>query len=172
MDEDLLRSYRRWQALEDGGAEDEADRVFQSVFSAAAEPVSASRDFTVRTMAAVAAAAARDARRARRVRVAAVAGGIAGGTAAAYFAAGLVLSAVSAIVVGLLDLLVVGVVHVASAVQSGIDVWSVAASVGSAVASMATDARVAVALVMIQGVAIVAFVALRRLLGSDVELLK
>lgn len=172
MDEDLLRSYRRWQALEDGGQDDQADRAFRTVFNAAVTPVPVSQAFTARTMAAIAAAAARDARRARRVRVAAAAGGIAGGTAAAYFAAGFVLSAVSAVFVGLLDLLIVGVVYVASAMQSGIDVWSVAASLGRAMAAVAADPRVAVGLVMIQGVAIAAFVALRRLLGSDVELLK
>lgn len=172
MDEDPIREYRRWQALEEAGHEDEADRAFHALYKTAVEPLPVSPKFTAQTMAAVTAAAARDARHARRVRFGALVGGIAGGMAAVYFTAGYVLTAMSWVFVGLLDLSIVGVVYVAGAMQSGIDVWSIAASVGRATAALAADPRVAIGLVMMQGVAIAAFVALRRLLGSDVELLK
>lgn len=172
MDDDPLRAYRRWQTLEENGHDEEADRAFEGLFNAAVPPLAVSPDFTSRAMAAVAAAAERDARRARRVRVGAVAGGVSGSVAVAYFAAGYVMTALAAVFVGFIDLLVVAVVNGAAAMQSGMDMWSVAASVGRAVAAIAGDPRVAIGLVMIQGVAIAAFVALRRLLGSDVELLK
>ena len=172
MEDDPLRTYRRWQAFEDAGQEDEADRAFEGLFKATIEPVMPARDFTVRAMAAVAAASERDARRARRVKLGALSAGLVGSAAGVYFAAGYVLTAATSALVGFLDLLIVTVVAVAGAVQSGFDMWSVAASVGRALAGVAGDPRVAVGLVMIQGVAIAAFVALRRLLGSDAELLK
>jgi hypothetical protein len=172
MNDDPLRAYRRWQALEEDGHEDEADRAFEGLFKSTVQPLAPSRDFTARTMAAVGAAAVRDARHARRVRTGAVVGGVTGSVAAAYFAAGYVLTAVTSVFVGFIDLLVVAVVNGAGAMQSGIDLWSIAASLGGAAAALAGDPRVAVGLVMIQGIAIAAFIALRRLLGSDVELLK
>lgn len=172
MEDDPLRAYRRWQAFEETGHEDEADRAFEGLFKTTVQPLAPSREFTARTIAAVGDAAARDARRARRLRVAAVIGGLAGSAAATFFAAGYLLSALTSVFVGFIDLVIVAVVQIAGAMQSGIDVWSVAASLGRAAAAVAGDPRVAVGLVMIQGVAIAAFVALRRLLGSDVELLK
>jgi hypothetical protein len=172
MDDDPLRAYRRWQTLEENGHDEDADRAFEGLFKVTVQPLAASPDFTSRAMAAVAAAAERDARRARRVRVATVVGGVSGSLAAAYFAAGYVMTALAAVFVGFIDLLVLAVVNGAAAMQSGMDMWSVAASVGRALAAVAGDPRVAIGLVMIQGVAIAAFIALRRLLGSDVELLK
>ena len=172
MDDELIRAYRRWQALEEDGREDEADRAFEAVFQGSVSPVPVRREFAPLTMAAVAAAAARDAQRARRARQVSLVGGIAGGGAVTYFGAGYLLTGLSAVFVRFIDLTIVAVVYVASAMQSGADVWSLAASLGRATAALAGDARVAIALVMIQGVAIAAFVALRRLLDSDVELLK
>ena len=172
MEDDPLRAYRRWQALEDAGQDEEADRAFEGLFKAAVPPVAPSPQFTSRAMAAVAAAAARDARRARHVRRGALVGGLVGSAAAVYFAAGYFLSALTSVFFGFIDLLVVAVVNTAGAMQSGIDMWSLAASLGRAAAALAGDPRVAVGLVMIQGVAIAAFIVLRRLLGSDVELLK
>jgi hypothetical protein len=172
MDDDPIRSYRRWQALEDEGRDDEADRTFDAVFKAGIPNLAPSRDFTAQTMAAVAAAAERDTLRARRLRIVALMAGTAASVVAVYFGAGYAFTAMSAVLVRLIDLLIVGVVYVASVMQSGADVWSVAASIGRATAAVAGDPRVAVALIMIQGVAIAAFVALRRLLQSDVEILK
>ena len=172
MDDDPIRSYRRWQALEEEGREDEADRAFDAVFKAGVSSLLPSSDFTAQTMAAVAAAAERDAARARRMRTAAFVAGTAGTAVAVYFGAGYAFSVLSTVLVRLIDLLIVGVVYVASVMQSGANVWSIAASLGRATAALAGDPRVAVALIMIQGVAIVAFVALRRLLHSDVEILK
>ena len=105
MDDEPLRAYRRWQALEEGGQDEDADRVFEGLFKATVQPVAPSRDFTARTLAAVTAAAERDARRARRVRVGALVGGGASSAAAAYFAAGYVLSALTSVFVGFIDLL-------------------------------------------------------------------
>lgn len=172
MEDDPLRAYRRWQALEETGHEDEADLAFEGLFKTAVPPLAPSREFTARTMAAVADAATRDARRARRLRVGAAVGGVAGSAAATYFAAGYLLSALTSVFLGFIDLVIVAVVQTAGAMQSGIDIWSVAASLGRAAAAVVGDPRVAVGLVMIQGIAIAAFIALRRLLGSDVELLK
>ena len=172
MDDDSIRAYRRWHELEEAGREEDADRAFDALFKAAVAPVPVSRAFTADTMAAVSIAAARDVRRARRVRHAAIAGGVAGGAAATYFGASYVFAAVSAVFVRLIDVLVFGVLYLAAAMESGADMWSIAASLGRAMAAVASDPRVAVALVVIQAVAIAAFVALRRLLDSDLELSK
>jgi hypothetical protein len=172
MDEDPIREYRRWQELEEAGRDEDADRAFEGVFKASATGVPVSHDFTARTMAAVAGAVEHDVRRARRVRRVALVSAIGSGAAAIYFGAGYALAAMSSVFVRLIDLLIVGVVYVVGAMQSGVDLWSLAVSVGRAAAAVAGDPRVAIALVMIQGVAIAAFVALRRLLDSDGELLK
>lgn len=172
MEDDPIRAYRRWQALEDEGREEEADRAFETVFKSTVAPPPVSPDFTGRTMTAIAAAAQRDARRARRIRKASMAAGVAGSAAAAYFGAGYVVTGVSALAVRLIDLLVVGVIYVVTIMQSGADVWSVAATLGRAMGALVADPKVAVALVMLQGIAVAAFIALRRLLESDVEILK
>lgn len=172
MDDDPIRACRRWLALEEAGRVDEADRAFEALFKDAAPSAAVSHAFTAATMAAVAAAAERDARRTRRVRSAALVCSVAGAAGAAYFGAGYVLGAVFAVFVRLIDLLIDGVVYVATAMQSGVDLWTVAGALGRATAAVVADPRVAVALVVLQGVAIAAFVALRRLLDSDGELLK
>lgn len=172
MNDDPVRAYQRWQAAEEGGRDEEADRAFEALFSASMPAVPVPADFETRTMHAVAAAAERDARRARHVRSAALVASVAGGAAAAYFGFGYALSVMSAVFVRLIDLVIVGVVYVVTVMQSGADAWSVAASLGRATAAAVADARVALALIVIQGVAIAAFMALRRLLHSDVEILK
>ena len=170
--DDPLRAYRRWQALEEEGRDEEADRAFEAVFKSTVAPAPVSLEFTARTMTAIAAAAERDARRARRVRRASMLAGVASGIAAAYVGAGYVVAVVSAVAVRLIDLLVVGVIHVVTIVQSGADVWSVAATLGRAMGALVADPKVAIGLVMMQGIAVAAFIALRRLLESDVEILK
>ena len=172
MDDEQVRAYRRWQALEEDGRDEEADRAFHALFKGTVAPVPISHDFGAQTLAAVAAASERDGRRAQRARQAAVVAGVACGAAAIYFGAGYVSTGLSAAFLRLIDLMIVAVVSVASFMQSGADLWTVARSVGRAAAAMAGDARVAIALVVIQAVAVAAFVALRRLLDSDVELLK
>jgi hypothetical protein len=172
MEEDPVRAYRRWQALEGEGRDEEADRAFETVFKTTLASLPVPPEFTAKTMTAVAAAAQRDLRRVRRVRRASLGAGVAGGAAAMYFGAGYILAGVSAVAVRLIDLLVVGVIYVVTVVQSGADVWSIAATLGRAMGALVMDPKVAVALVMMQGIAVAAFIALRRLLESDVEILK
>ena len=82
--DDPLRAYRRWQALEEEGRDEEADRAFEAVFKSTVAPAPVSLEFTATTMTAIAAAAERDARRARRVRRASMLAAVASGIAAAY----------------------------------------------------------------------------------------
>src|SRR5688500_16981355 len=67
MTTDPDRLYRRWQAAETEGREDDADGEFAALFNATAQPQGVGAAFAARTMEAVAAAGAREARRARRL---------------------------------------------------------------------------------------------------------
>jgi hypothetical protein len=169
MDEELTRSYSRWHEAEAGNREGEADAAFTRVFRSVLQEPGVSTGFTARTMAAVAAAAARDARRARRTRkvlaplaVTTVAAGI-------YFGAGMIASVLSATVVRLLDLLIGTVVAAATALQAGVDAWTVITNLGRAAAGFIANPAVTVTILLVQVIAITALVALHRLLGSDRE---
>jgi hypothetical protein len=169
MDDDHLNSYLRWRAADESGADEAADAAFRAVFqSAVAEPV-VSSDFTARTMSAVAAAAQRDARRVRRMRAGLVGASIVGGAAGAYYGAGLAVSALSGAFTRLLNLFVAAVVGAAAALQAGADFWTLLANVGRGAAAVAADPEVTFVILIIQGLAIVALLALQRLLGSDGE---
>ncbi|HSL22264.1 MAG TPA: hypothetical protein VK886_12070 [Vicinamibacterales bacterium] len=171
MDEELGRSYGRWRTAEVAGRDDEADSAFKGVFAAAPrqEP---SLQFTARAMRAVAESSATEVRQARQTRRGLIAGGALGGLVALYFGAGLIASAVSATLLGLLDLLVATVVNTASAVNTGADVWSVLGALGRAAAAFVADPKVTITLLAIQGVAAMALFALQRLLGTDGESFK
>jgi hypothetical protein len=169
---DPNRNYRRWRAAEAEGRDDEADAEFGALFGAVVPPPGVGADFAARTMQAVSAAAAQELRRARRVRRLTVAAGIGGSAAAAYFGAGLIATLVSAAFTRGFDLLIGMVVRIAGAVQTGADLWSVLASVGRAAAALATDPTVTMMLFALQGIAVVALLALQRLLGTDEESLK
>lgn len=171
MDDDLDRGYRRWRAAEAAGRDEEADAAFRGVFPTAPrhEPP---LQFTARAMQAVAEGSAREARRARRTRVGVIAGGALGGLVVVYFGAALIGSAVSAMVLGLLDLLVATVVNTAAAANTGADVWSVLGSLGRAAATYVANPKVTITLLAIQGVAAMALFALQRLLGTDGESFK
>lgn len=172
MDEDLIRSYRRWQAAEAALRDNDADAEFQSVFAAAVDPGGVSAGFTAQTMAAIAAAAVRERRRAWRLRAAMVAGGLLAGTTAAYFGAGFLVAFASAALTGLIDLAIGAVVGMAGAAQTGAGLWSVLTSVGGAAATFVADPSVTVMLLALQGIAVAALVALHRLLGLNEESLK
>src|SRR5688572_1999749 len=72
MDDELVRSYNRWRAVErateDIGRDDDADAAFGTMFRDAVREQPVSLDFTARALQAVAAAAERDAQRVRRTR--------------------------------------------------------------------------------------------------------
>jgi hypothetical protein len=171
MTVDPTRSYRRWQAAEADGRDDEADAEFAVVFGTVPQPgVGAS--FTARTMEAVAAAAAKEARRARQTRIATLVTGLIGGIAAVYFGAGLLVSLVSTVMTRGFDLLIGAVVRMAGAAQTGADLWSVVTSMGRAAVAFAADPTVTMMLFALQGIAVAALIVLQRLLGTDEESLK
>jgi hypothetical protein len=162
-------SYGHWRAAEESERDDDADSAFRTLFQTAMPDQPVSPEFTLRTMTAVAAAAVGDARRARRVRAGVVTGTVVASIAAVYFGAGWAISFASAAFVGLLNVLIDAAVRGVVAFQTGADVWSVLASLGRAVAAMAADSNVILAMIAISAVAIAALLALQRLLGSDGE---
>jgi hypothetical protein len=86
-----------------------------------------------------------------------------------YFTAGLMMSALSAVVVGALDLLVGLVVRSATAVSSGGGAWSILTSLGQAAGGVLTSPSVTTTILALQGIAVAALIALQRLLRSDRE---
>jgi hypothetical protein len=178
MDE-LEKRYARWCAAERGGPEladadreDAADAAFAAVFSATMPQVRIPAGFADETMQVIAQVAASDALRAKRTRRVLGAGSAAVATVALYFGAGPAVSSLSSLFVSALDLLIATVVWFASSADSRPDLWSVLASVGRAAGAFVSDPKVTVVLLALQGIAIAAFVALQRLLGSGPELYK
>lgn len=167
MNDDLVRAYSRWVEAEEHERDDDADLAFDQVYRAALseEPVSAT--FATRTMEAVATAAAADARRTRRTRRLLVPAGIAAVAAVAYFSASFVTAALSTTVVDVVNLLVGGIVSVATSLQRGADVWTVISGLGRAANAFMGNPAVTVTILVIQAIAITALIALQRLLGSD-----
>jgi hypothetical protein len=171
MYEDLNHRYRQWRAADEEGRDQDADAAFGIVFDAVPEqPVSAA--FAAATMARIAEVAAHEARAAKRLRRGVVAGGIAAAAVSAYFGAGLLVSALSAIFGTLFDLFVALTVRTADGVQTGAGVWNVLASLGRALGAFVADPAVTFALIAIQGIAIAALVTLQRLLGSEEDSFK
>jgi hypothetical protein len=172
MDDNLNRSFRRWQAAESTGRDDEADAEFKSLFATVVPQPGVATDFAARTMDAVAQASARQARHARRIRRAVAAAAAVGAVLAAYFGSGLLVGFGSGLVARTVDLLIAVVVKLAAAVQTGADVWSVLSSIGGTAAAVAADPKVTVMLFALQAIALGALFALQRLLGVDEESLK
>jgi hypothetical protein len=83
-----------------------------------------------------------------------------------------ILWALSSILVGGIELLVGTIVRVIGAVQGGADLWTLMSALGRAAGAFVTDPTVTVVIVVLQGIAMAALVALQRLLGSDRESLK
>lgn len=169
MDDQLSSGYRRWREAEAAGNDEEADAAFGKLVRAVADEEPASRAFTTRTMQAIAAEAARDAVRAARTRRAVAATSVVGLAVAGWFGASYALSAMSAMIAGLFNLLVGAVVRVAAGVHAGADVWSLLGSLGHAASAFVADPKVTVLLLVLQGLALAALVTLQRLLGSDGE---
>lgn len=170
--DDIDRSYRRWRLAEADGRDADADAEFRVVFGSTLADAGIDAAFTARTLEAVAAAAEREARRMRKVRIASAAAGVAGLVTGAYFGMSFVVSFLSTMVVGGVDVLIGLVVRTAGAAQTGAGLWSVLSGVGRAAASFAADPTVTIMLVGLQGLAVAALLALQRLLGVDEESLK
>jgi hypothetical protein len=169
MDEQLIRDYRRWLEAEHDGRDDDADAAFATVVGGTLPEPAVSAGFVQQTVQAVAVAAARDARRTERTRTVLVPAACAALLTIAYFGSGLLGAALSIAVVGFLDLLVGLIVRVATTVPAGADVWTVVTSLGRVAASLLTNPAVTATILAIQGVALAALLALRRVLGSDGE---
>lgn len=169
MNDDLNWSYRRWRSAEEDDRAEDADAAFKSVFQAARPETRVPLGFTERTMATLAREAERQAVRARRTRRALVAGSLVGGLAAAYFAAGVVVSAVFTGFLRLLNFVVAVIVGAAAGADAGADFWSILSSLGRAMTAFAADPKVTFIILIVQGVAIAALFALQRLLGGSGE---
>ena len=170
MDEELTRLYSRWRAADETDRDDEADAAFRALSEVLLPERAVSLQFTARTTDAIAHAMAIDARRARRARKALVWGGVTAAIIAAYFGAGPALSVISTALVAALDLMIQAIVWVSTG--PNLSVWAVLNGLGRASAAFIADPKVTVIMFTIQGTAIAAFIALRRLLGSDREFLE
>jgi hypothetical protein len=169
MNDQPSRDWRRWTEAEQAGHDDDADALFAKVFRAAPGPDLPPSRFTAATMGAIAAAAAADARRARRMRAIGFPLAIAAAIVIVYTTAGLMMSALSAVVVGALDLLVSLVVRTATPASAGGGIWSIAGSLGRAAAGVLASPSVTTTILALQGIAVAALIALQRLLRSDRE---
>jgi hypothetical protein len=169
IDDELVRGYRRWRAMEDAGREDEADAAFGRVFREASGDVPVLAGFPADTMAAVASAVEQDAQRARRTRKVLVPVGTAAAAVLLYVGGGFLVSAMATAVMWAVNLAIGSIVGVATNAEAGVGVWSVARSLGRAAASFASSPVVTISIIAIQGVAMAALIALQRLLGSDGE---
>ncbi len=167
MREELDRLYSRWRVAEDADRHDEADAAFSTLSQAVLRERPGPLQVTHDTTAAIANAMAAEARRTGRARRRLVWGGVAAGLVAAYFGAAPALSLLSTVLVATLD----GLIQLIVLVSSGPDLnaWSLLSSLGRASAAFIVDPKVTVIMLTIQGIAIAALVALRRLLGSDRE---
>ena len=167
-----IGSYQRWRAAEEDERDEEADGAFRAMFQTVVPEHPLSPGFTARTMGLIAAAAARDARRSRRTRAAVGPVLVVGGAAAVYFGAGLAVRFLSTVFLGFLNLVIAAIVGGVSGVQTGAGLWGILSSLGRATAAFAADPTVTLVIFAIQGIAIAALVALRRLLGSNGERLE
>ncbi len=173
--DELERRYARWREAEAGepavsdAEAAAAEAAFGALFAATMPDVSVRDTFADDTMRAVAEAAAHDAARARRVRRWGVAASLPVAALAAYFGTGPLLSLVSWLLVTGIDLFVTTLVWLASSGEARPDLWSVLAGMGRAAGAFIADPKVTLALLVLHGVAIAAFMALQRLLGAGPE---
>jgi len=172
MDDELIRRYQRWLDADEHGRDDEADAACRTIFAAALSEPKVPADFAVRAAEAIAHARVRDAAAARRTRRATVAGSLAAAAAGIYLGGPWALSALSALLVGALDLFVGATVRVASGMDTGSDLWSLVSGLGRAAAAFVANPAVTAAMLAMQGIAMAALVMLHRLLGPDRESLK
>lgn len=169
MDDELKSRWRQWADAETSDREDEADAAFGEVWRETAREVLPAPAFTGRAMEAIAAEAVREAARAARLRRLGAAAAAVGVIAATWFGAGYAAAAARTVFVGLFNLSIGAVVTTASGVQAGAGLWSLLGSLGQAASAFVADPRVTFVLLVLQGLALAALVALQRLLGSDGE---
>jgi hypothetical protein len=169
MDDQLARLYSRWQAADETDRDDDADVAFRALTEAIIPQRAVTPQFTERTMEAIADARAADARRVKWTRKTLVFGATAG-LIAACFAAPFALSVISNALVAGLNGIIAAIVWVATGPD--LNLWSVVGSLGRASAAFIADPTVTITMLTMQGIAIAALVALRRLLGSDREFLE
>ena len=171
MDDNLYR-VRRWVDAEESGREDDADAACMAMFGAVSVEPSVTPEFTAATLRAIAAAGERDRVRAQRVRRATVAAGAVVTAALAYVAGPWALVAIWRGFLAFIELLVGVTVRIVVGLQTGADVWTVLAGMGRAAAALVADPTITVVIVAMQAIAMIALVALRRLLESDRESLE
>jgi hypothetical protein len=169
MDDHLARLFSRWRAADDTDRDDEADAAFRALTEYVIPERAVSPEFTARTMDAIADAVAADARRVAWMRKTLLVGGVAA-LVATCFAAPFALSVVSTALVAGLNGIIAAIVWVATGPD--LNLWSMVSSLGRASAAFIADPTVTITMLAIQGIAIAALVALRRLLGSDREFLE
>ena len=168
MNDETARKFGRWLDAERGDGpmtDDEADAACAAVFAETVRQPLPPLAFTANTMARVAAARAADDRRRHVARKAAMWAGLTLGPVALYFGGGWMVSILSAVVVGALELLVQGGLQVATA--SDWSIWSLLGSVGRAFAAVMSDSSVTLVMLAMHGIAVAALVALQRLLGPE-----
>jgi hypothetical protein len=166
MDDELVRALHRWHDAEERERDEDADLAFGQVYRTVLQEQPVSSTFAARTMEAVAEATAADARRARRTRHVLVPAGVAAAIAVAYFSASFVMAALSTTVVDLVNLLVGGIVSLATSLQRGADVWTVISGLARATTAFIGNPAVTITMLVIQAIAVTALIALQRLLGS------
>lgn len=169
MNDDLTSGYRRWLEADESGLDDDGDAALGSIFQEISRTEPPSLTFTSRTMEAIAAEAERDARRARLTRRSAAVAGTAGLAAGVYLGAGVILPAMASALLALFDFLVGAIVRTSAGIQAGAGLWGLLGSLGHAASAFVSDPKVTFVLLVLQGFAIAALVALQRLLGSDGE---
>jgi hypothetical protein len=172
MSRDLTHARHRWLQAEAAGDDDAADAAFAELAGRALPQPLASPAFTGATLARVAAAARADAVRARRVRRGLTWGGAVAAVVLLYFGSGILVSALSAALVGSLNLIVAIVVWFAEGGTSRSGLWSILSNLGRAVGAFVAEPRVTFALLGFQAVAAAALVILHRVLGADREWLE
>lgn len=168
MEDDLVRTARRWLAADRAGRDEEADSAFGVTFGAVPR-VDASEPFASRVMEAVGRAAARDRVRTRWTRAAVAAGVLGSAAATVYIGAGLIGSLAARAFVAFVSFSVNAIVWLIGAVQRGADVWTILGGIGRVAGSIVIDPKVSSGLIAIQVIGVLALLALQRLLGSEEE---
>jgi hypothetical protein len=168
MEDDLVRSARRWLAADRVGRDEEADSALRVAFEAMPRAEVPER-FATRVMDAVGEAAARDRVRTRWSRAAVVAGVLASAAATAYVGAGLIGSLAGRAFVAFVSFSVNAIVWLIGMVQRGADVWTILGGIARVTGSVVIEPRVSFVLIAIQVIGVLALVALQRLLGPEEE---
>lgn len=167
-DPELEHLWRRWEAAERRGADEEADQAFRELFRLVPRPP-ADPHFRARVRAAVAVEAAR--RRARRwwIRRGLPAAGAVAAIGFVYAGLPALAPLLARGAVRAIEATTDAVVWVLLAAAGGWDGWTILSRLGRAVTTALLSPRVAVVLLGVELVGAAALYALARLLRSDKE---